>query len=205
MNQSFWKFYWVKFEYLKLDSHTLTRKTYRHLCSCRNSWNVLLLTQSREQINTSEIFSTLCNLFPIKLLCEATCRDRQIESKQVTHKKDIWFKTTSTTLPRCNHCFIYSETSLFKFNTSFERLTHIKVPVQFSGILPRFSPNQNFWGCPCTSCTLASYTTAWRCECLRHIRLDSRLLPSWLVVIRSKSKKAWLDFYVFMNGWACCH
>jgi len=38
----------------------------------------------------------------------------------------------------------------------------------FSGILPEFSrifsgfsTNQNFWGCACTPCTPASYTTAF--------------------------------------------
>ena len=30
----------------------------------------------------------------------------------------------------------------------------------FSGILPRFLRNQNFWGCACTSFTLVSYTTS---------------------------------------------
>jgi len=29
----------------------------------------------------------------------------------------------------------------------------------FSGILPGFLTNQNFWGCVCTPCTPASYTT----------------------------------------------
>jgi len=31
----------------------------------------------------------------------------------------------------------------------------------FSGILPGFSPNQNFWGCSCTPYTPASYTTGF--------------------------------------------
>ena len=30
-----------------------------------------------------------------------------------------------------------------------------------SGILPGFSPNQKFWGCACTPCIPASYTTDW--------------------------------------------
>ena len=30
---------------------------------------------------------------------------------------------------------------------------------RFSGILPGLSTNQNFWGCACTHCTPASYTT----------------------------------------------
>jgi len=29
----------------------------------------------------------------------------------------------------------------------------------FSGILPKFSTNQNFWGCACTPFTPVSYTT----------------------------------------------
>ena len=31
----------------------------------------------------------------------------------------------------------------------------------FSGILPRFSANQNFWGCACTHCIPTSNTTAF--------------------------------------------
>jgi len=30
---------------------------------------------------------------------------------------------------------------------------------RFSGILPKFSTNQNFWGCAFTLCTPASYMT----------------------------------------------
>ena len=30
---------------------------------------------------------------------------------------------------------------------------------RFSGLLPKFSIYQNFWGCPCTFCTPASYIT----------------------------------------------
>ena len=36
----------------------------------------------------------------------------------------------------------------------------------FSGILPGFSPNQNFWGCACNPCTPAfctTYRNLWNC------------------------------------------
>jgi len=33
---------------------------------------------------------------------------------------------------------------------------------EFIEILPEFSTNQNFWGCPCIPCTPASYTTAMK-------------------------------------------
>jgi len=51
-----------------------------------------------------------------------------------------------------------------------QRYSHIfpKYPQIFPGLykvfFPGFSPNQMFWGCACTPCTPASYTSGWRCK-----------------------------------------
>jgi len=56
----------------------------------------------------------------------------------------------------------------------------------FSGILPKFSENQNFWGCTCTPCTPASYTTntdylQLRLQLLQKIEsLQSRRCPAFV-------------------------
>jgi len=51
----------------------------------------------------------------------------------------------------------------------------------FSGLLPRFSANQNFWGCACNPCTPTSNTTAFHSSIVGNFmvyqdRLDTNLL-----------------------------
>jgi len=51
----------------------------------------------------------------------------------------------------CHFCEINAHTAILR------RYSHI-LP-KFLQILPGFSPNQNLWGCDCTPCTPASYTS----------------------------------------------
>jgi len=47
---------------------------------------------------------------------------------------------------------------------------------KFLEILPKFSTNQNFWGCACTPCTPVSYTSV-----LHYVSQKSNSFPYFII------------------------
>jgi len=60
----------------------------------------------------------------------------------------------------------------------------------FSGLLPRFSPNQNFWECACSPCTHASNTTTFHYSFIGNFMVYQDLLETYLLQLFRHSENS---------------
>jgi len=65
----------------------------------------------------------------------------------------------------------------------------------FSGLLPIFSANQNFWGCACTHCTPTSNTTAFHNSIIGNFVVYQDRLETNLLQLFGHPKKFRMIFY----------